>query len=75
MYYKGNTPHFGMEKMAELLIGDSVWCDSADGTVCGEVVGFTEHHMFGEIWTRMQVELPDGTLRTIAMGSDFMWGK
>ena len=74
MNYKGNPP-LGKGKMAELLIGDSAWYDFGEGPVFAEVVGFIEHNMFGEIWTRIQFELPDGRLRTVAMGSDFMWGE
>ncbi len=60
--------------MAE--VGDWVRWDCTDGPICGEVTAFIEYDMFGETWTRMEIELSDGTLRTMGLkNSDYYVGK
>ncbi len=49
---------------------------AGDGPVCGEVIAFIEHNMFDETWSSMQIELSDGTLRTLGVEtSDYYVGK
>lgn len=59
--------------MTEVLIGDRVRWECIDGPVRGEVVGFIEqYNTFGEICTRMQIELPDGRLQYLGMNPDYL---
>lgn len=58
--------------MTEVLLGDRVRWECIDGTVRGEVVAFIERTMFGETWTRMEIELPDGRLQELGMKPEYL---
>jgi hypothetical protein len=73
MNYRGICPNLKWKrKMTKVLLGDRVRWECIDGPVRGEVVGFIEHSMFGETWTRMQIELPDGRLQHLGMNPDYL---
>lgn len=67
-----NGSGWAWQEVPEVAVGDHVRWECIDGPVEGFVTAFIERTMFGETWTRMEIELLDGRLQELGMKPDYL---